>query len=68
MAKKKAPVRSPDQWSRKPLALQVRGSAEWKGWVEELAGYDRTTAADLVDRALTRYAREIGYGKEPPER
>ena len=66
MAKKKKPVES---WGTgKPLVLQVRGSLEWKAWLEELAKFDRATVADVADRAIAAYARSIGYPKAPPLR
>lgn len=66
MAKKEKTT--PDQWKSKPLAVQVRGSAEWKAWVEKLAAFDRGTVADVADRAMAAYARMIGFGEPPPER
>jgi hypothetical protein len=52
----------------KAMAIQVRGSDAWKAWAEELAQFDTRPVAALVDRALRRYAREIGFPKEAPER
>ena len=38
MAKKKAPKPKAQPWGEsKPLAAQLRGSAEWKAWLEEFA-------------------------------
>ena len=72
MAKKgagaKGPRRNPDEWERKPLVLQMRGSAEWKAWVERLAKFDRGSVADVTDRALAAYARLVGFTEKPPER
>ena len=52
----------------KPIALQVRSGPEWKAWLEKLAKYDRTTAAEVADRALAAYARSIGFPDAPPDR
>ncbi len=70
MAKaKKGASKQPEGWNvGKPLAIQVRGSAEWKAWLERLAAFDRATVADVADRAIARYAREIGFPEPPPER
>ncbi len=67
---KPEPINRPvDQWRpAKPISLQVRSSLEWKAWLERLAKYDRTTAAELADRALASYARSIGFPDQPPER
>lgn len=66
MAKKKRPV---EEWGAgKPLALQVRGTPEWKAWIDELARFDRSTVADVVDRSLAAYARAINFPQQPPPR
>jgi hypothetical protein len=67
MAKAKAKGVGREGWRRKPPALQMRGEPEWKKWLEELAAYDRSSAADVVDRALAHYARTIGF-RPPPGR
>ncbi len=59
--------RDPDTWKIKPIAATIRGSAEWKGWLEGLAKAHRQSVAGLIDTALARLAKEIGY-KDPPER
>lgn len=68
MAKKRKPADAAKNWPGKPLAIQVRGSAEWKQWLEELAEFDRSTIADISDRAIAAYARQIGFPKPPPPR
>jgi hypothetical protein len=52
----------------KPLAFAVRGSSEWRQWVQALAEFDRATVADVVDRAVAAHARKIGFSPKPPER
>ena len=59
--------RSAEDWQSKPLAIQVRGSIEWKEWVEALAEANRQKVAGLIDTALTRFAKEMGF-RDPPER
>lgn len=61
--KKKALTDYPGQ----PLAVQIRGSAEWKQWVEELAKFMRQPISGLVDTSLARTARENGF-RDPPKR
>ena len=71
LARKKTTRREPDpepeKWLRQPFAVQVRGTPEWKEWVEELAEYNRQKVAGLVDTALARLAKEIGF-RDPPKR
>lgn len=71
LARKKSPPpdpkREPETWSRQPFAVQVRGTPEWKEWVEELAEFNRQKVAGLVDTALARLAKEVGF-RDPPKR
>lgn len=77
MAKKRAVVgdgggierarKSPDPEPRGTL-FSVKGRPTWLEWVDRLAAYDRSKRADLLDRALARYAKEIGFTEKPPER
>jgi hypothetical protein len=53
---------------RKPMIVQVRGSAEFKDWAERLARFDNLPLATLVDRALRRYAKDIGFKDDAPAR
>jgi hypothetical protein len=52
----------------RPIVLMIRGRQGWKEWVRRVAEHDRASLNDLVDRAIARYAREIGFGETPPER
>lgn len=61
----KAPV--PEAPSRKPMVVQIRGSEEWKAWVEGLADREGDTVAKMVERTLRRFAKESGY-PDPPKR
>jgi hypothetical protein len=60
--------RKPQPEGARPAMTMVRSSAEWKAWVEELAEYNRTNVTDLIDQALVRHAREIGFAKVAPKR
>jgi hypothetical protein len=57
----------PDSDPRK-IVLAVRGRQVWKDWIDRLAAHDRSSINELIDRALARYAREIGFKEVPPER
>jgi hypothetical protein len=71
VAKKEGPARGPRK-SRdalpRPIVLAVKGRREWKEWVDRLAAHDRSSVNELIDRALARYARWIGFEEVPPER
>ena len=63
---KSAPKAKPA--NRKAMVVQVRGSEEYKAWFEEVADLDKTTLADLVDRAVRAYAKGLGMKREQPKR
>jgi hypothetical protein len=45
----------------------IRGTPEWKGWLEQFADHQRTTIVDLIDWALETFAQESGF-ERPPKR
>ncbi len=53
---------------REPKSIAFRTSGEYAAWVERLASHNRTTVAGLLDQALVRFAREIGFDEPAPER
>jgi hypothetical protein len=65
MARKK--TSTPAGWNSKPNAFNIRGTAEWKKWVEEFADSTRHTTAGLVDFALAELAKKLGF-RDPPAR
>lgn len=51
------------------VCLFLRGTQEWKAWVERLGRADRAASInELGDRALVVYARHIGFSEVPPKR
>ncbi len=63
----RSPRKSPDDEPRGTL-FSVKGRRAWLEWLDRLAEYDRSTRADLLDRAVARYAKSIGFDESPPER
>ena len=55
-------------WAKKPIIMAMRGSAEYKAWLERLAEFDRSSVAEMTERSHARYAREIGFEEPPPKR
>jgi hypothetical protein len=53
---------------RLPVALTVKGSPEWKEWIEAGAKFCLTDVSKLVDIAVTKYLREQGFDKPRPDR
>lgn len=48
--------------------FSIRGSSEWKAWVDKLADHVRLRSADLIDQALVEYAKTHGFEEKPPKR
>jgi hypothetical protein len=48
-------------------AIALKGSQEWKKWLDELAAHCRLGLADTVEPALIDYAEKQGFPK-PPKR
>jgi hypothetical protein len=69
MAKKK-PTRDSDKPAPapRPTAFAIKGSLEWREWVEQGADHCRTDVSKLIDAALVEYLRERGYTNPPPKR
>jgi hypothetical protein len=53
---------------RKPMIVQLRGSEEFKGWVEKIADLDRSSIAVIVEKALIQFAKTIGCNDPAPRR
>lgn len=66
MAKKKRPA--PKAEDRRSIVITIKGSLEWKAWVDELADQFRTDASKLIDMALVQFAKANGFTKEAPRR
>jgi hypothetical protein len=53
---------------RKPMIVQLRGSVEFKAWVEQGADFDRSSIAVVVEKALLQYFKAIGFTNPAPRR
>ncbi len=69
MAKKK-PTTKPREASAVPrqTVLTIKGTPEWKAWLDELGDHVRMPASTIVDQALVKYARDMGFAKDAPKR
>jgi len=48
--------------------ITIKGTEEWRGWLERFSKYLRTPTSTIVDHALLRHAKEMGFHEEAPER
>src|SRR3954468_7776888 len=49
-----------------PNAITIRGSAEWKGWLEAFAAKMRSKPTAIMDLALAKLAAQEGFTEPPP--
>jgi hypothetical protein len=47
--------------------LAIKGSAEWKSWLDGFSSHCRLGLSDTIEQSLVHYAEERGY-PEPPKR
>jgi hypothetical protein len=47
--------------------VALKGSPEWKAWLDEFAGHCRLGLADTIEQSLDHYAQARRYHR-PPKR
>jgi hypothetical protein len=45
----------------------MKGSSEWKEWLDAFSGHCRLGLADTIGQSLDFYAQQRGFGR-PPKR
>jgi hypothetical protein len=58
----------PAKPERKPTVLAMKGSPEWKAWLDRAADHCRLSASTLVDLAVAEYVAARGFKEPPPRR
>jgi hypothetical protein len=53
---------------RQPTAITIRGSKEWRDWVERGSEHCRTDSSKLIDIALAFYLKAQGFNEPAPKR
>lgn len=53
---------------QRATVLTIRGTDEWRAWVERLAKHARSSVSTLVDHALAEFAANHSFEEPPPER
>lgn len=56
----------PKASSTQPNAISIRGSAEWKDWLERFAAKMRTGPTAVIDLALAKLAEQERFPEPPP--
>lgn len=65
--KPRARMGRPPKANAAGTALSLRGTPEWRDWLNEFAAHLRATQADAIDRMLDEGAVRHGF-KRPPKR
>jgi hypothetical protein len=52
--------------STQPNAITIRGSAEWKQWLERFAAKMRVKPTAIIDLALAKLAERERFAEPPP--
>jgi uncharacterized protein (DUF1778 family) len=52
----------------KPIIATLRGSAEFKAYLERAAQLDRCAVSQFLERAAIAYAKRLGLAEKPPAR
>ncbi|MGO9923896.1 MAG: hypothetical protein ACLQIB_55510 [Isosphaeraceae bacterium] len=52
--------------STQPNAITIRGSAEWKQWLERFAAKMRLKPTAMIDMALAKLAEQERFAEPPP--
>lgn len=60
------PKKHADDSTRQKNLLTIRGSDEWKAWLDGLAAKQRVPVTVLIDLALTELAKVVEYPEPPP--
>jgi len=68
MAKKRAVKSKPAGPVLRRTVLTIKGTDDWRVWLEGLGKFLRTPTSTVVDHALVSYGKEVGYTEPAPER
>lgn len=67
VAKTRAVPLPEEQGPRKNVFV-IKGTPEWRAWLERLSKHCRMKASVVVDHALVDFAAKQGFDEPPPER
>lgn len=62
------PKKQPDKAPDGGKIVGVRVSVAYAAWIDRLAKHNRSSVSVLFDQAMSKYAKEIGFTEEAPER
>jgi ribosomal protein L16 Arg81 hydroxylase len=68
MAKKKPAKAATPAPERRRTVLTIKGTEEWREWLEALSRQLREPVSTAVDKAIVMYAKANNFDREAPER
>ena len=67
MVKKKSDTATTASDTR-AIVVSMKGTAEFRDWLNELAEFDRMTAVQVMEKGAILYAQKVGFLKPAPKR
>lgn len=64
----KAKNSSPQTADSRSIVVSMKGTVEFRDWLNELAEFDRSTAVQIMEKGAVLYAKQVGFGKPAPKR
>jgi hypothetical protein len=52
---------------KRETVVAIKGSTEWKSWLDAFSSHCRLGLSDTIEQSLIYYATERGY-RDPPKR
>jgi hypothetical protein len=65
--KRRRPGRPKREAPRRETVVAIKGSTEWKSWLDEFSLHCRLGLSDTIEQSLVYYAEDRGY-LNPPKR
>jgi hypothetical protein len=65
--KRRKPGRPKRVGLARETVVALKGSREWKAWLDRFAGHCRLGLADTIEQSRDHFAQERGY-RRPPKR
>ena len=59
---------SSEEKTRRMTVMTIKGTVEWKEWLDRLADFSRLPSTVLIDVALADWAKQHGFEEPPPKR
>ena len=53
---------------KRTTVMTIKGTIEWKAWLDRLAEFSRLPNTILIDLALAEWAKNHGFQEPPPKR